>query len=243
MATNPPSPENVNEQTVLPPPEDKSAKEIVEKEETMEIHPPHGPIHTKKDFFIHLGTIIAGILIALSLEGLITWGHDRAQVREARTNIALEIRHNKQIIDRAMNEIEGRKKGLVEIIQAMEELEAGRRVTRKLEYIFIGYDLYSTAWATAASSGATAHMDYDDLKRYTDLYNTQQLFMTLQFDGFRATADISDLGWIMERDPKTLSKARLEQIETAAARYITILDTLADAARQLNRQYAAFEQR
>jgi hypothetical protein len=214
-----------------------------EKKPPMEIHPPHGPIHTKKDFFVHLLTIIAGILIALSLEGLITWGHDRALVREARANLALEIRHNKQIIDRAVDEIEGRRKGLVRIIQAMQELEAGRPVTGKLEYTFIGYDLYSTAWATAASSGATAHMDYDDLKRYTDLYNTQQLFMTLQFDGFRATTDISDLGWIMERDLKTLSKARLEQIETAAARYITILDTLAGAARQLSQQYAAFEER
>jgi hypothetical protein len=177
------------------------------------------------------------------LEGLVTWGHDRALVREARANIALEIQHNQKIIDRAVNEIEGRRKGLEEIIQAMQELEAGRQVTGKLEYTFIGYDLYSTAWATAASSGATAHMDYDDLKRCTDLYNTQQLFMTLQFDGFRATADISDVGWIMKRDPKTLSKARLEQIESAAARYITVLDTLASAARQLSQQYAAFERR
>ncbi len=213
-----------------------------EREPTMDIHPPHGAIRTKKDFFIHLLTIIAGILIALGLEALITWGHHRALVREARANLAIEIRNNKETVDRALAEIPGRKKGLEEIIHAMQALEAGKPGPKDLNYTFIGYDLYSTAWATAADSGATAYMDYDELKRYTDLYNLQQIFMNLQFDAFRATADISDLRWVVGRAPKSVSKARLEQIETTASRYLTILDALADAAQQLSKKYEAFEQ-
>ena len=56
----------------------------------MDIHPPH-PIHTWKDFGIQLVTITAGILIALSLEGVRESIHDRAIVREARENIRREI--------------------------------------------------------------------------------------------------------------------------------------------------------
>jgi hypothetical protein len=212
------------------------------KEPAMEIHPPHGAIHTKKDFFIHLLTIITGILIALGLEAGITWGHHRSLVRDARANLASEIRANQETIDNALKEIPGRKKGLEEIIYAMKDLEAGKPGPKDLNYTFIGYDLYSTAWQTAADSGATAHMDYDELKQYTELYNLQQIFMNAQFDAFRATADISDVRWILERDPKSVSKLRMEQVESAAARYLTILDVLSGVAQQLSKKYAALEQ-
>ena len=39
----------------------------------MDIHPSQGPIHSFKDFLFHLLTVIIGILIALSLEGLLDW--------------------------------------------------------------------------------------------------------------------------------------------------------------------------
>jgi len=207
----------------------------------MDIHPPHGAIHTKKDFFIHLLTIIAGILIALGLEALITWGHHRTLVHEARANLAIEIRNNKETVDKASAEMRNRQQGLADIIHAMQALEAGKPAPKNLSYTFVGYNLYSTAWTTAAASGATAHMDYEQLKRYTDLYNLQQIFMNLQYQAFAATAEISDLRWIMDRDPKTISKARMEQIETASARYLTILDALTDAAQQLSKKYEAFK--
>ena len=213
-----------------------------QKESSMEIHPPHA-IRTLKDFLLALLTVFIGILLALGLEGLITLGHNRALVREARANLASEIRNNKESIDKALNELPGRKNGLETIIYAMRDMEAGKPAPKDLSYTFIGYDLYSTAWQTAADSGATAHMDYDELKQYTEIYNMQQIFMNVQLDAFRATTDISDVRWVMERDQKSVSKARLEQIETAAARYMTILDVLTDAAQQLSKKYAAFEQR
>lgn len=212
------------------------------KESSMEIHPPHA-IRTLKDFFLALLTIFIGILLALGLESMITWGHNRVLVREARANIASEIRNNKDSIDRALKELPGRKDGLEKIIRAMRDMEAGNPGPKDLNYTFIGYDLYSTAWQTAADSGATAHMDYDELKQYTELYNLQQIFMNVQFDAFRATTDISDLRWVLDRNPKTVSKARLEEIETAASRYMTILDALTGVGEQLSRKYEALEQR
>jgi hypothetical protein len=242
MATgNQPDPDRPSETA---PAADTTAQDTSsQKESPMEIHPPLGPIHTRKQFFIHLLTIVIGILIALGLDAAITWGHERAQVREARANLANEIGHNRETIDNALKELPGRRKGLETIIYAMRDMEAGKPGPQDLTYTFIGYDLYATAWQTAADSGATAHMDYDELKQYTELYNMQQIFMNVQMDAFRATADISDVRWVLERDRKNVSKERLEQIETAAARYMTILDVLTDAAQQLSKKYAAFEQR
>jgi len=41
----------------------------------MEVHPPHGGIHSWRDFWIHLGTITVGLLIAISLEQSMEWMH------------------------------------------------------------------------------------------------------------------------------------------------------------------------
>jgi hypothetical protein len=52
----------------------------------IDIHPPHKSDHTWKDFFIHIGTIAVGILIAIGLEQtveLIHEHHQRTELRKA----------------------------------------------------------------------------------------------------------------------------------------------------------------
>ena len=66
----------------------------------MEIHPPHGAIRSWRDFLLQLGTITAGVLIALSFEGIREAIHDRSLVREARENIRREIADNRREIRR-----------------------------------------------------------------------------------------------------------------------------------------------
>ncbi len=34
----------------------------------LDVHPPHKAAHTFKDFFIHIATIVIGLLIAVGLE-------------------------------------------------------------------------------------------------------------------------------------------------------------------------------
>jgi hypothetical protein len=34
----------------------------------LDVHPPHEAIHTWKGFFIHIATIVIGLLIAIGLE-------------------------------------------------------------------------------------------------------------------------------------------------------------------------------
>jgi hypothetical protein len=43
----------------------------------MDVHPPHLPIHTWKDFLLHLLTITIGLFIALTLEASIESIHHR----------------------------------------------------------------------------------------------------------------------------------------------------------------------
>ncbi len=41
----------------------------------MEVHAPHQPLNTWREFWIHLGTITVGLLIALGLEQTVEYGH------------------------------------------------------------------------------------------------------------------------------------------------------------------------
>ncbi|MFI5106535.1 MAG: hypothetical protein ACHP79_16555, partial [Terriglobales bacterium] len=139
------------------PHEPASAK----KEEPMEIHHPDGPIHSKKAFVVHMLTVVLGILIALGLDGIVTWMHHRALVREARANIATELRQNKETIRKAVPEIQKRQQQLQHIISTIDDAEKTRKLSvHTLGYNFASYELYSTAWKTASVSGAVTHMDY-----------------------------------------------------------------------------------
>ena len=62
----------------------------------MDVHPPHHPIATKRDFFLHLFTITCGLLIALGLEGLVEMAHHHSLVVEARANIRHELDDNRK---------------------------------------------------------------------------------------------------------------------------------------------------
>jgi hypothetical protein len=60
-----PPPESIDQGKELP------ASDVVHPGGSVEIHPPHGSIHSFKDFVVQLATITAGVLIALSFEGVL----------------------------------------------------------------------------------------------------------------------------------------------------------------------------
>jgi hypothetical protein len=80
------------------PPSGKSAA-IQESENPMlDVHAPHGTVHTWKDFFIHLGTIAIGLLIAIGLEQSVEALHHRQQVREMALKLHQETSDNLAVI-------------------------------------------------------------------------------------------------------------------------------------------------
>jgi hypothetical protein len=172
-------------------PADAKTETTAAQGEPMEVHTPDKPIHTKKEFVFHMLTVVLGILIALALDGIVTWAHHRMLVREARENIATELRQNKETIQKALPEIQDKQKQAQHILATIEEVEKNPKFeVKELHYNFESYDLYFTAWKTASVSGAVTHMNYEELKNYTDVYDLQQDFMTLQSQGFSQIGDL-----------------------------------------------------
>lgn len=141
----------------------------------MEVHPPHSPIHSVKEFMLHLLAITIGLLIALGLEAGVEWIHHRHLVREARENIAQEIRDNQKNLAKELAVLPQEESQLERLMGVVGDLEHGR-ASKPDKMVWSVTRLSDSSWNTAFSTGAVAHMDYDEVRRYSQLYALQQMF-------------------------------------------------------------------
>jgi len=58
----------------------------------LDVHAPHVATHTWKDFFIHIATIVVGLLIAIGLEQTVEHFHERHQLHELRQGALADAR-------------------------------------------------------------------------------------------------------------------------------------------------------
>ena len=124
----------------------------------MEIHPPHA-IHSIRGFLIELLTITIGILIALSLEGLLEWHHHRELAHEAEQKLQLELRHNQEELHKGMEAISADKAKLRKAIDIVHKLQQNRNASVSDYTVdWTLEELHATSWNTANSTGALAYM-------------------------------------------------------------------------------------
>src|SRR5579875_2696141 len=64
----------------------------------MEVHPPEHAIHNWRDFFVHIGTITIGLLIAIGLEQTVELIHHRHQRHTAERNLQREFDENRTVL-------------------------------------------------------------------------------------------------------------------------------------------------
>src|ERR1700684_678890 len=61
----------------------------------LEVHPPHQTAHSWRDFFIHIATIVLGLLIAIGLEQMVERIHENYELRVAREALDREFQSNR----------------------------------------------------------------------------------------------------------------------------------------------------
>ncbi len=208
----------------------------------MDIHPPHGPVNSFKDFLLHLLTVILGILIALSLEGLIEWHHHRSLAEEARSNLTAEIRENRQLLAGGLPAAPAAEQRLKATIETIEAYRKDRRDDRtsKLDWSFGLFPLSATGWSTASSTGALSYMDYSEVQGYSRAYVLQDEFLTMQQNALGKWLDLQK--WLARRDSKgslsNLNNEELSEVEAAASAALLHTETEETFAKDLMQQYA-----
>jgi len=87
----------------------------------LDVHPPHSPTHTWKDFLIHIATIVVGLLIAIGLEQTVEAIHQHRERHELMEQLDAEHR---QVLNNAEDTNASRARGLNWYAARMEEMEA-----------------------------------------------------------------------------------------------------------------------
>ena len=147
----------------------------------LDVHPPHEKMHGFKDFLLHLLTITIGLLIALGLEGYAEHWRQRELKKDADTKLRQEIRDNAQEIVLVHNANASEQENLKRIVDFLNARKKNEPYdTHQLRLDFTMGGLKSASWKTAAATGALGFMEYDQVQRYSAVYQLQDKYSTLQ---------------------------------------------------------------
>jgi hypothetical protein len=140
----------------------------------MDVHAPHEPVHSWKDFAIHLAIVTIGLFIALMLEAGVEYVHHRHVVAEARANIRTELKNNHESAQKDIGYLSQNLKNVANNIQTLRRLETEQKLHGSLQNTMSFSSLDDAAWRTARDTGALAYMPYEEVQRYSDIYADQQ---------------------------------------------------------------------
>src|ERR1700722_8796359 len=107
---------------------------LAEVPAVIDVHPPNEPIHSWRDFFLHLTTITIGLLIALSLEGCVEWRHHRHLVHEAEGSLQGEIKTNASNVAGALEDARKEQETLAGDIEILKRIIANPKLRNHEEF-------------------------------------------------------------------------------------------------------------
>ena len=133
----------------------------------LEVHAPQGPAHSWRDFLVHIAAIAIGLLLALALENLVEYIHERHQLTQARRELALELAENRRIWTANVTEASRIGQELnadLKVIQAVRShAPAG---SGAFDYSVRLYATRDGPWQAVRQSGALELMPHEELQTY-----------------------------------------------------------------------------
>lgn len=158
----------------------------IKKEPAMiDVHSPHHPVTTWKDFFIHIAVVAIGLLLALGLEQTVEYFHHRHQVAETRQALRIERKINIIRYQSASDEMRRYVPLLKQNLAIYQYLRQhpGAPVekwpgTFHLYSLNIGYS--DAVWRTAQNSNVLQYMPPVEVRRLAGFYNTMKNLNDMQ---------------------------------------------------------------
>ena len=137
----------------------------------LDVHPPHAPTHTWRDFLIHIATIVVGLLIAIGLEQTVEFFHHRHLTHRAHLRLAQELKLNEETLRMNKFVVQLHEKNLIADLDILTRL---RRHALKPTDSFITlrpYSLFTDAvWSNLHASGDANFLSSDELELYAPAY-------------------------------------------------------------------------
>jgi hypothetical protein len=139
----------------------------------LDVHPPHEAAHTWKDFFIHIATIVVGLLIAIGLEQSVEYFHHRHQLHQLHEDLHAESLRNLHIALTDIDDSEALHTRDMAIYQ--EVVMAHRDHRAPFLHTTLGHSNYvkpaSAVWTVAQQSGTLGLLPRDEAQLYVRVYS------------------------------------------------------------------------
>lgn len=179
----------------------------------LDVHPPEHPAHSWRDFFIHIATIVLGLVIAIGLEQTVVFIHDRHEITETRAALDQEHQDNIRIFHQNVRGHLTAQARLHNNIRVLTYLRDHPGTPREKLPGILAWPLgatepVSSAWSTAQHTDVLSLLPADEVRRRTaDYFQLEYAWQTYQpmlTQLARCTAFYAH-----EEDPTKLSPAEI----------------------------------
>jgi hypothetical protein len=196
--------------------------------------------YTFADYAFQFITVTAGVLIALFIDGLAERRNNRELVAAAHAAIAREIADNLKEIAGLPNSIGESNRDIDQGMQlANDLLSRGKTDLSSIGLNFRIATLNASSWLSADRTGALAHMSYDDVKDYAELYRLQELFDAQQRKAIDIVGD--GIGMISgAADPTRAPREDVERFRESLMRLRANLIVVGSLGETLTKAYREF---
>jgi hypothetical protein len=195
----------------------------------LDVHPPEHAPHTWRDFFIHIATIVIGLLIAVGLEQSVEYLHQRHQVREAHAMLRQEFEGNRSELAGNAARIDAHLAQLWDDLAVVSRARAHQgRPGDHIAYVRSFLPFQNSAWQTVHASSVTEHMDPREMAGYGVLYQIEDQINAMSTDvGNKFQDSLSPLVATEDHSPTTTEQTKVlfsqeateqKDMQTAAAR-------------------------
>jgi hypothetical protein len=197
----------------------------------MEIHRPKAS-HSWREFFIEIGTITLGILIALALESLIVSARDRHLVENARSDLRSELQGNRRDLAKVIADA-GSSATLLRMVldDAQQWLQTGSvdarsRIEQNATQLGGSVSVLSTAaWEAAGVSQAVVHMSLREAQALTKVYSATRTFNGLEQQVEERWFELSGLPTKLQGVDRSVVESGIGQLKVLLGYQLTVVAT------------------
>lgn len=210
----------------------------------LDVHPPHHAAHTWRDFFIHIATIVVGLLIAVVLEQTVEHFHHQHQVSQLRESLDVERRLNIArfgvLTDEFHRFVPKLQTNLAVFTYLRDHPHAKpAEWPGQLDWLATKLGFLDAAWKTAEQSGARQYMPRAEVARNTELYGRLQ-GLDEAVEAAQVALNQARRFAIQDPDPSHLAPAQLDRQVDLTMEVLLQYALVGRSAANLGRSYRDF---
>jgi hypothetical protein len=181
----------------------------------LDVHPPHHSAATWRDFFIHIATIVIGLLIAVGLEQTVEYVHHRRQVAETREELRLEREQNQRAMAAQLAEFRLRVTVVQTNLAVFHYLQLhpgapGDKLPGAVNWHSTRTGFTQSVWTTAQQGSVLALMPPNEVRDNTRLYRMIEV-CTESFGAYRVANSEARAYTVDAASPSALSPAQVDE--------------------------------